>query len=383
MKAYRSPRRALLLAALGALTLATARGARAEDKILAIGCSLPLSGPMVGFGQPIRQGMELAVALYNASGKLPGARFKLDCNDSKGDAKEAVTIAERLADDPAVIASISDFTSTATMAAADTYGRAHLVELTPSASHPAITGMNPWMFRSSETVPSYIEPLADFTVKTLGKKRVALIQVQTDWGQSVGATFTARVKADGGEVVATDVYNAGTTDFRAILTKLRRTQPEAIFLAMLEEEAATFMKQRAQLGLTSAVVVDSGVGLTDRSLKVAGHAFDGMWSERLFDPESKAPEVQRFIAAFKAKYSQDPDIWSAYGWDAATLVMQAAQRAWPDVTRQAVRDQLAATGTYQGANGSLSIDPATREVSRQGLTVVQVQDGRMVYDAKP
>jgi branched-chain amino acid transport system substrate-binding protein len=374
-------RRTLGLAAL-ALPLLAARPGAAADKEFVLGCSLPLSGPLVGFGEPIRQGADLAVAAFNKSGQLPGAHFTLDCEDSKGDAKETVNIAERFVDNPSVIASISDFTSTATMAAADTYARGKLLEMTPSASHPDLVKMNPWMFRSSETIPTYVDPLADLMVQKLGKKRIAVVQVQTDWGQSVGETFVARAKSDGAEITDDAVYNQGTSDFRSVLTRLRRDKPDAIFLAMLEEEAAVFMKQRKQLGLTDVPVVDSGVGLTDRSLGLAGDAFDGMITQRLFNPNSPDAAVQTFITAFKAKYNKEPDIWSAYGWDAATLLMQAAKRAWPDVTRQTERDQLAATTSFDGANGELSFNPQTRDVERKELNTVQVQNGKINYAPK-
>jgi branched-chain amino acid transport system substrate-binding protein len=367
-----------------ALAFLTAIGtARAEDKTLAIGCALPLSGRMVGFGEPIEHGMELAVDMFNRSGQLPGAHFVLACSDSQGNPKETVNIAERLIDNKDVFISLSDFTSTATMAAADTYGRAGLVEMTPSASHPDLVKMNKWMFRASETVPTYIDPLADFTAKQLHKKRVAVIQVQTDWGQSVGETFIARLKKDGGEVAGNEVYNEGTSDFRAILTKLRRSKPDAIFLAMLEEEAANFMKQRKQLGLTEIPVIDSGVGVTDRSLQLAGDAFDGMYSSRLFNPERNTPEVHAFVSAFQAKYGKAPDIWSAYGYDAANIAMLAAKRAWPNVTRDAVREQLVKLGRYEGANGALAIDPETRDVIRYGLVPIRVENGKVNYAPKP
>jgi branched-chain amino acid transport system substrate-binding protein len=356
--------------------------ARAEDKTLVIGCALPLSGRMVGFGQPIERGMQLAVDSFNASGQLPGAHFVLACNDSQGDPKETVNIAERLIDNHDVFISISDFTSTATMAAADTYARAGLVEMTPSASHPDLVKTNKWTFRSSETVPSYVDPLADFIVEKLHKKRVAVVRVQTDWGKSVGETFIARLKKDGGEVTDDEVYNEGTSDFRAILTKLRRSRPDAIFLGMLEEEAATFMKQRKQLGLTDIPVVDSGVGVTDRSLQLAGDAFDGMYSSRLYDPERDTPEVHAFAAGFQAKYGKAPDIWSAYGYDAANIAMWTAKRAWPEVTRDAIRQQLVKLGRFEGANGALSIDPETREIVRYGLITIRVENGKVNYAPK-
>ncbi len=367
-------------AALALILAATA--AHAEDRTLVIGCALPLSGRMVGFGQPIEQGMQLAVDSFNASGGLPGAKFVLACSDSQGNPKETVNIAERLIDTKDVFISLSDFTSTSTMAAADTYARGGLVQMTPSASHPDLVKMNPWMFRSSETIPTYIEPLADFIVNDLHKKKVAVIQVQTDWGQSVGETFDAQLKKDGGTLAAQEVYNEGTSDFRAILTQLRRTRPDAIFLAMLEEEAATFMKQRKQLGLTEIPVVDSGVGVTDRSLQLAGDAFDGMYSSRLYNPERDTPEVKAFVAGFQAKYGKAPDIWSAYGYDAANIAMLAAKRAWPDVTRDSVRAQLGKLGRYEGANGALTFDPATRDVVRYGLTTVRVENGRVNYAPK-
>ena len=370
-----------LFGALVIAGLATPLTARAADKDLVIGCALPLSGPLVGFGQPIKQGLDLAVETFNKAHEIPGATVVVDCNDSRGDAKETVNIAGKLVDNPAVLASVSDFTSTSTMAAADTYGKGELVEITPSASHPAITGMNKWMFRASETVPTYIDPIADFIVNKLGKKQVAVVQVQTDWGDSVGKTFIARLEKDGGTVQDHEIYNQGTTDFRAILTKLRREHPEVIFLAMLEEEAATFMRQDRQLGMTEIPVVDSGVGITDRSIQLAQGAMNGVQSLRLFNPDSSDPAVRAFVAAFKAKYGKDPDIWSAYGWDTAYLVMNAMKRAWPDETRANVRDQLAKTGHFHGANGELSIDPETREVTRYGLTPIKVENDKIVYGA--
>lgn len=367
--------------ALGAALAAMAPSAHAQ-KALVIGCSLPLSGREVGFGQPIREGMELAVDRFNASGQLAGATFKLDCKDSQDQAQQTVSIAQGFVDDPGVIAALSDFSTTSTMASASTYGTAKLVDVTPTASSTAITQANPYMFRASETIPSYIIPLADFSTKTLGKKQIAIIHVQSDWGEAVAKTFAAQAKVNGATIVADDAYNPGVTDFRAELTKLRRLHPQEIFMAMLEQDAALFMKQRQEFGLGDITAVDSGVGLTGRSLGLAGSAFNGLWADRLYNPYSKRPEVQAFIKAFQAKYGKAPDEWSADGYDAAMLVMLAAKRAWPDVTRASIEEQMIKTGTYVGANGPLTVDPTTHEISRSGMTIVRVENGQINYDPK-
>ena len=318
---------------------------------------------------------------FNEAHSLPGAEIVLQCNDSRGDAKETVNIAGKLVDNPAVLASVSDFTSTATMAAADTYARGGLLEITPSASHPQLVSLNKWMFRASETVPSYVDPIADFITEKLGKKRVAVIQVQTDWGQSVGDTFAARLKHDGGTVSDTEIYNQGTTDFRSILTKLRRERPEVIFLAMLEEEAATFMRQYKQLGMTDIPVVDSGVGITDRSIQLSQGAMDGIYSLAPVQPGIQGPRRpgihQRLPRQIRPRARHLVRLWlgrrlSADGRHEARLARR---------TRAKVRDELAGTGHFNGANGELSIDPDTREVTRYGLTPVRVQGGKLTYGA--
>jgi branched-chain amino acid transport system substrate-binding protein len=342
------------------LVAVTTGAAAAEQQHYLIGCSLPLSGRMVGFGGPIKAGIEL------------------QCDDSKGDPKETINIAQRLIDNPKVIASISDFTSTATMAAAETYKKGELLQITPSASHPDLTKMNKWMFRASLTTPIYIRPSADFIIDKLKVKRAAVIQVQTDWGQSVGEVFDEQFKKRGGEIVMHEIYNEGHTDFRAIITQIRRLKPDVIFLGMLEEEAPNFMKQMQQFGLTQPVV-DSSVGITPRSIKLGGPAMNGIYAMTLFNDQSKDPVVQDFAKRFRAKAGgQTPDIWAAYGFDAGTLVMDAAIRAMPNVTRATVRDQLAQTHEFHGANGVVSINPNTREIERSKVTFTQVKDGVQV-----
>jgi branched-chain amino acid transport system substrate-binding protein len=251
--------------------------------------------------------------------------------------------------------------------------------MTPSASHPDLTKMNKWMFRASETVNVYVPPMADYIVDELGKKKVALIQVQTDWGVAVGNAFTRQLEARGGELVQHAVYKDGTTDFRAIITQLKRAQPEAIYLAMLEEEAANFAKQLKQLGLGDVPVVDSAVGVTPRSIELAGGAMDGWHLATIFNPNNPDPNVQNFIKAYEGRFNRKADVWGAYGWDSATLIMNAAARAAPDVTRAKVRDELANnTRDYKGANGDLSIDPETRDVSREHVFVSHVENGNIV-----
>lgn len=367
-----------LRVSLVAIALTVTTPAIAQKSTYVLGCSLPLSGRMMGFGEPVKIGMDVAIEEMNASSKNKGLQFELQCFDSKADPKETINIGQRLIDQPKVIASLSDFTSTAFMAAAETYKNGKLIQITPTASHPELTKMNEWMFRASTTTPIYVRPAADFILDKLKVKRAAVVQVQTDWGVSVGDTFVEQFKARGGEILSRDIYNEGQTDFRAILTQIRRTNPDVIFLSMLEEEAVNFLRQKQQFTMKQPVV-DSSVGITPRSLGLGGAVMNGVYAMTMFSESAESPVVQRFAKAYRAKSGdKTPSIWGAYGYDSAMLVMEAAVRAQPHVTRASVRDQLANTKNFRGANGLLSLDPLTREVIRGEPMFTQVIDGKQV-----
>lgn len=367
----------ILAATAGAVVMMGTVAAMAQETTFTIGCSLPLSGRLVGFGEQIKLGAEVAIDEMNASPLAKGIKFKLECFDSKGDPKETINIAQRLIDRKNVIASISDFTSSATMAAAETYKNGELVQITPTASHPDITRLNPWMFRAYTTIPIYVPPTADLIVNKLKHKRVAVVQVQTDWGAGVGKAFADEVTKLGGEVVSHDIYNEGHTDFRSVLTQIRRKNPDVIFLAMLEEEAVNFLKQRQQFGMATAVV-DSSLGVTPRSIELAGSAMNGVLAMTLFSEQIENPVMKEFARRFRERNGKTPDVGAACGYDAARLIMEAAIRAYPNITRASVRDEMSRTVDFNGANGALSIDRETREISRKATTFVQVADGKLI-----
>src|SRR6266576_2022064 len=147
-----------------------------------------LSGP---FSQPrgvsMRHAAELAVKEVNARGGIHGRPLAMRIRDDSGRADIAVGIPHQLVNDPELVAVIGHLNSTASLAAGRIYGEARrpVVMISPSASSPDLSGVNPYMFRVCPSDLSHGAQLARYARHTLGAKRVGVIFLDDDYGRGL------------------------------------------------------------------------------------------------------------------------------------------------------------------------------------------------------
>ncbi len=295
--------------------------------------------------------------------------------DSRSDAKEGVAIARKFVDDSRIVAALGDFTSTVSMAAAQVYKRAEMAQLSQTASHPDFAKISEWQFRNITTQAQEGVFNADW-LNEGGYKKIAVIAEQTDWGQSVVKDFAARVEANGGEVVFTEFFNRGLPDFRSIITKIERAGPDAIYTGFFYEDGAQFMKQMKQLGV-DVPVYSTSAAYNQKLVELAGPAAEGLFLTATFLPNSEAENVKTFVDAWKAaRDGAEPGQFPAQAYDAVNIMLEAVARAYPDVSRQNVRDELAKTKDFPGVTGVTSFDE-NGEALKQ-LTKATVSGGTFV-----
>jgi branched-chain amino acid transport system substrate-binding protein len=111
-----------------------------------IGLSAPITGNYAEFGENFKYAVQMAVDEINAQGGLLGKQIEVVVMDSKGDPKEAATIAQKFVQDKTIVAEIGDFTSTCCLAAAPIYERYGMVQLSPTSSHPDFAPSGKYMF---------------------------------------------------------------------------------------------------------------------------------------------------------------------------------------------------------------------------------------------
>src|SRR5262249_18317929 len=121
-------------------------------------------------------------------------------------------------------------------------------------------------------------------------------------------------------VTTTETFAKGDVDFKAQLTKIKATNPDALVLSALIAEGAPIMVQARQIGLNVPVIGGNGMN----SIKVfdlAKGASDGLWVGSPWSIQNATPENTSFIEAYKKKFNVAPDQFAAQAYDAMHILV--------------------------------------------------------------
>jgi branched-chain amino acid transport system substrate-binding protein len=354
-----------------ALTLATPLiGATATIKVGEVD---PLTGGVSQFGIGCHQGFVLAFEQINAGGGILGQTIELVTEDDQSKPGQSATAVRKLITQDKVVAILGDATSSATLESAPIAQTDKIPMITPTATNPRITEVGDFIFRVCFLDEFQGRVLARFAREKLKAERIfTLTDVKQDYSVDLLKFFKDEFTKLGGAIVGEQSYSSGDIDFRAQLTPIRGSKPDAVYVPGYYQEVALIVKQGRQIGLTMPFIGCDG--WADQALlTIGGKAMDGCFFTNHFSPEDQSPIVKSFVEKFQAKYGALPDTFSALGYDAARLLAAAIQRAGSSDS-QAVRDALAKTAGFQGVTGQISLD-ANRNASKPGL-IVTVKAGK-------
>jgi branched-chain amino acid transport system substrate-binding protein len=313
-----------------------------------VGLMAPMTGDYAEYGTFFKQGMEVAIDDVNKAGGIKGRMIEIVVGDSRADPKEAALVAQKFVANPKIIAAVGDFSSSCAMAAAPIYEEAKMVQISPSSSHPDFTKKGKFMFRNTPT-QEYEGPfLAKWAVKDLGKKRVATIYIKNDWGLATNQYFVDTSKSLGAEVVAQEAFLPGEKDYSAILTKIRKENPELLYIGAFYSETALITTQMQKMHFHPVLMGCTGI-FSPKLIELAGDAVEGILANALYFPEFDRPEVKKFTKAFVDKYKKDPNNFAALAYDSMNILIYAMKTA--DLDKVKMRDVIASIKNFSGATG--------------------------------
>lgn len=346
---------------------------------------LGLAGP---FSQPrgasMQHAAELAVKEINARGGIRGRQLTLRVMDDSARPEVAIRIARALADDPAVVAVIGHLTSGTSLAAGRVYGEARrpVVMISPSASSPDLSGVNPFVFRVCPTDLSHGAQLARFALQTLGARRIGVIYVDDDYGRGLRLSFAAEFRRLGGEVRQEDPTLSTTASLEPYLSRLRLGGGvDALMLATERGGAELALRDMARIGVHWAVL--GGDALT--GIEDAGPVAEGVRLSTAYLVDRPGVRNERFVEAYARAYpDQHPDHRGAGTYDIVQLLATVFTDVGTD--RRAVRDRVARTGTrapaFEGVTGTIAFDDRG-DVPAKPVVIGAVRAGRLVTEAAP
>jgi branched-chain amino acid transport system substrate-binding protein len=363
-------RRSLILAAA---SLGVARLARAEEEPVVVGVSGPLTGQYAQYGADWQRGFDLALDEINAGGGINGRKLTYQFEDSQGDPRQAVAIAQKFVADPRIIVELGDFSSAASMAASPIYQRGLLVQFGFTNSHPDFTKGGDYMWSNAPNQADDMPVMADFAVTKLGLKRLAVAYVNNDWGRTSKDIVIKAVQQFGGEVVAAEAYLPDEKDFRSTLVRLRDANPSGIVLVSYYPDGAQIMRQVRALDMHQPAVGAASI-YSPKFLELGGDAVEGVYTNANFFAGDTRPEVRKFVTSFTAKFGTEPGSYTARAYDAMILVATVMRQY--GVGRKTLHDGMAQVRDVPSVVfGKVSFAPETRRVKHPASVDLVVKNG--------
>jgi branched-chain amino acid transport system substrate-binding protein len=350
-------------------------GARRDrSSVLRVGCITPLTGGDAAYGTATKRGLELALEKINSTGGINGKRLEIIYEDDQMNATKATSAIQKLTAVDKVPVILGAFGSSVTLAIAPIAEKDKVVLFSASSTADAIKDAGDYIFRNVPPNKGQGKTAAEFSLNQLKVKTAAILQMNNDYGVSLSDSFKATFEAGGGKILSVESYNPGSSDFRAQLTKIRGQHPDIIFFPGHYEPSGLILKQAKELGLTCTFVGGDG-SYAPNLIQIAGGAAEGSYYTLMAMGNADTDkDVQSFVSSFKAKYGEEPDVYSAYAYDALMTVAEAIRKG--GYSADGIKDVLYGMSDFKGVAGMTRFD-TNGEVDKP-YGIYQVKGGKFV-----
>ena len=343
-----------------------------------IGHAAPLTGPQAHIGKDNEYGATLAIEELNAKGlEIGGAKvkFELISDDDQADPKQGTTVAQKFVD-AKVNGVIGHLNSGTTIPASKIYSDAAIPQISGSATNPTYTKQGfKTAFRVMANDEQQGKALAEFAVGKLAAKTVAVIDDRTAYGQGLADEFKKAAEAAGLKVVASEYTNDKSTDFKAILTKIKSKKPDLIVYGGMDPQGGPMVKQMKELGIKARFLTGDG-GCTPNFMTLAGAAAEGHYCSLPGVPLEKMPGGAAFKDKFFARFKTEIQLYAPYVYDATMVMADAMQRAnsvdpakyLPEIGKSA----------YPGVTARIAFDPQG-DLKDGAISFYEYKAGKIAY----
>lgn len=344
-----------------------------DTPLIKIGFAAPFSGDQAIVGGPMRQCAELAVAQANERGDLP-FRLALRAEDDEADPAQAEAVAHRFVADPAVIGVVGHKNSGPSAAGAPIYHAAGLVQLSPSSTNPGLSRQGyRTFFRLCAHDAVQGQVAAQYAVRVLGARRVAVIHDQTSYGQPLAEVVQTTVQQERAEVVLFEGITEGATDFSPTVARIRDRSPDLVYFALTEIESSILARQLRAAG-SEALLFGTDGSRESQFLPLAGAAAEGVYQTYAGTDPERAPAAENFVREFQTRYGPVP-VYGLEVYDATNLLIAAlAQTGQPDRAR--IVAAVAAMTDFTGLTGPIQFDAHGDRRDPQ-VSLWRVEQGQM------
>ena len=344
------------VAAAGTLVAGAAQAQPALQGPIKIGVVGPFSGRGAEAGERVASAVKMAVEEVNAAGGLGGAKVDVVIGDDEGVPEKSTLVAQRMADDPAVLGVIGPMNSGAVLAAGSIYERAGLPFITPTATNARVTEQG-WKMahrlagRDDREGPASAMFIAD----EIKPKKVLLISDKTAFQAGIVQEVQRVLKQRGVSDATIEEVSDQDRDLSPLITRIKASGADFIYLGMTAPQAALFLKQAAQGGLKVRGLGNGSLRERESFIKAAGGDAEGVFVSYNAQDPRQVPEAKEFIAKFEATYKKSVSAYEPQAYDATMILLNAIKTAGAKGGKVNRADVVAAIKAVKGYRGVLGL----------------------------
>ena len=348
-------------------------------KTIKLGFNFEETGDVASYGTAEQKGAQLAVDEINKAGGVDGKQIEITDKDNKSELSEASTVSTNLVTQAKVNAIVGPATSGSTGAAITNAAKAGVPLVTPSGTQDDLTKGQEYLFRATFIDSFQGKILSKYVTDNLKAKKVVLYyDNSSDYAKGMAKAFQEEYK---GEIVATETFASKDTDFQAALTKFKDKDFDALVVPGYYTEAGKIVNQARGMGIDKPIVGGDGFNseefisqatpaATTNVYYVSGYSTSGDMTDK----------AKKFLDAYKAKYNEEPSMFSALAYDSVYMIAEAAKGAKTSVD---IKDNLAKLKDFEGVTGSITMDKDHNPV--KSALMLGLKDGKVatVETVKP
>ena len=366
-----------IAAAIGAAAALLCTTALAQEQLVRIGLSGPLTGANAFAGKDNENGVRLAVEELNARQIKVGGkslRFALMSEDDQGDPKAGVNVAQKFAD-AGVKFVLGPYNSGVAIPASRVYNDAGILMSTVGTSPKITQARYPNVFRIVASDTQVGASMASYAARELKIRTVGVIDDRTAFGQGIADEFVRQARASGLNVAGREFTNDKASDFASILTAFRNKKVDAIFFGGYAPQGAPMARQMKQLGMGSVRLLGGDTLCSPEMAKLGGDAVGAnvmcAQAGAMLDKQAGGPA---FKARYKGRFGREPDVYAPAFYDQAMFIGQAIKDT--NSIDAAAVGKVLHTASYAGVAGTYGYD-ANGNLKKTAVTVYTFKGGQL------
>jgi branched-chain amino acid transport system substrate-binding protein len=369
---------ALALLAAGGLHAAEQQGVTKTE--IVVGTIQDLSGPLAGYGKQARNGMQLRIDELNEQGGVHGRQIKLLVEDSGYDPKKAVLAAQKLVNQDKIFIMAGHLGTAQNNAAMPIQFEKKVVNFMPlTAAREMYEAPNELKYALLSSYYDQMRVTLPKMVADKNVKKICIIYQDDEFGLEVLRGSEAGLKTVNMELTEKTSFKRGATDFSSQVAKMKASGCELVVLGTIIRETIGTVAEARKNGF-NPVFFASVAAYTDLIHKLGGKAMDGIYATMVvqnpYTDEASQP-IRFWANKYKTKFNEDPAVFSAYGYTMIDIMIQAAQKAGPQLTTESFVKAMNGLTVPSDIFGTPKLTfTATKRLGSELSRLSQIQDGK-------